>query len=98
MTGSPDEQFSRIAEAGYDGVESAVEEIADRGKFMAILEEYHLEYIPLIYTEGDHLENFRRLIKLAASFNPKKIVAHSGRDLWNFEEQIKFFRATLEIE
>jgi len=95
MTGSLEEQFSRIAEAGYNGVEAAVEEIADKEKFKTLLREYHLEYIPLIYTEGDHLQNFLRLIQLGAEFDPKKIVAHAGRDLWSFEEQIKFFHLAL---
>jgi sugar phosphate isomerase/epimerase len=98
MTGRMEEQFAMIAAAGYDGVESAVEEIADREKFTALLREYKLEYIPLIYTEGDHLRNFRRLIQLATEFEPKKIVAHAGRDLWSFEEQVKFFEEDLRIE
>jgi hypothetical protein len=99
MTGSLDEQFARIAAADYDGIECAVEEIANADKFKAMLRKYSLDYIPLIYTEGvNHLENFRRLVWLASTFEPKKIVAHAGRDFWSFSEQMKFFEAALWIE
>src|SRR2546422_10746841 len=99
MTGSLEEQFRRIAEAGYDGVESAVEEISDSEKFKSLLAEYHLDYTPLIYTEGaSHFESFKRLIKLASDFAPKRIIAHAGRDLWGFEDHLRFFKGALLIE
>jgi hypothetical protein len=99
MTGSLHEQCERIAKAGYDGIECAVEEISDPEKFVSLLEEFHLDFIPLIYTEGnDHLTEFKRLVKLASSFSPKKIVAHAGRDLWSFDEQVEFFEEAIEIE
>ncbi len=99
MTGSLEEQFAKIAEAGYEGVESAVIEISDAKKFKALLRGNNLEYIPLIYTEGiNHLENFRQLVSLASTFEPKKIIAHAGRDLWSFSEQMKFFEGGLQVE
>ena len=99
MTGNFEDQITKIAGAGYDGVESAVEEIADAEKFKKSLKELDLDYIPLIYTEGaNHLENFRQLVWLASTFEPKKIVAHAGRDLWNFSEQMVFFYGALHIE
>jgi hypothetical protein len=99
MTGSLDEQISSIAVAGYDGVESAVEEISDAAKFKTLLREHHLDFIPLIFTEGEnHLESFRRLVGLASQYEPKKIIAHAGRDLMNFGQQVKFFEGALWIE
>jgi hypothetical protein len=99
MTGSLDEQFKRIAEGGYNGVESAVEEISDAEKFKSLLRKHDLDYIPLIYTEGeDHLKSFRRLVLLASTFNPKKIVAHAGRDLWSFDKQVAFFDGAIAAE
>ncbi|MDP4220652.1 MAG: TIM barrel protein [Bacteroidota bacterium] len=99
VTGSLQEQVSRIAEAGYDGVECAVSEVGDPAEFQAMLREYHLDYIPLIYTEGtDHVVEFRRLVSLASSFRPEKIVAHAGRDLWKFSDQVQFFEKALLIE
>ncbi|MFI5263064.1 MAG: sugar phosphate isomerase/epimerase family protein [Candidatus Kapaibacterium sp.] len=99
MTGPLEEQFAKIAESGYDGVESAVAEVADAKKFKEMLRMHDLDYIPLIYTEGDNqLESFRHLVELAASYQPKKIVAHAGRDLWTLGEQIEFFRVALQVE
>src|SRR5258708_2686468 len=98
MSGELEDQFSKIAAAGYDGIESAVEEITDQVGFESLLLEFGLDYIPLIYTEGNHLENFRKLVKLASEFEPKKIIAHAGRDLRSFEEQIKFFEEALLVE
>src|SRR5579864_1170673 len=99
MTGSLEEQISLISAGGYDGVESAVEEIAEAGKFKALLADYHLEYLPLIYTEGkNHSDSLRLLVDLAAKYEPGKIIAHTGRDLWSFDEQVKFFESAIRIE
>src|SRR5436190_11600339 len=99
MTGSIEERIKQIASAGYDGVESAIAEISDTAKFRAMLEEHQLDYIPLIYTEGEnHYQNFTELVELASAFSPKKIIAHAGRDLWSFEEQVAFFTDALLIE
>jgi sugar phosphate isomerase/epimerase len=98
MSGTLGEQFLMIATAGFDGVESAIIEISDRPEFKALLREYNLDYIPLIYTEGDHLVNFRELVERAAEFEPKKIIAHAGRDLWTYEEQVTFLKEAIKIE
>jgi sugar phosphate isomerase/epimerase len=99
MTGGLEEQFAQIAEAGYDGVESAVEEITDGGYFKSLLREFNLEYIPLIYTEeASQFESLKRLAYLASEFQPKKIIAHAGRDLWSFEDYIRFFNGALLLE
>ena len=99
MTGPLEEQIVRISEAGYDGIECAAVEISNNEKFTFLLRENGLEYIPLIYTEGkNHLENFKRLAGTASQYNPSKIVAHAGRDLWSIPEQLKFFEDALRIE
>lgn len=98
MTGALADQFSQISIAGYDGVESACEEIADRNQFRQLQKDHNLDYIPLIYTEGDHYESFKRLVDLAASYTPQRIVAHAGRDLMSFDEQVAFFNYALQVE
>lgn len=98
MEGAIGKKIERIAHAGYDGVESACEEIQHPDEFRSLLEAYDLDYIPLIYTEGDHYESLRRLIELAASFSPRKIVAHAGRDVMPFSEQVRFFEYALKVE
>jgi sugar phosphate isomerase/epimerase len=98
MTDPIEGQFRKIAKAEYDGIESACEEIGDSGKFRDLLNKYALDYIPLIYTEGNHSESFKRLIELAAGYSPSKIVAHAGRDLMKFSEQVTFFEFALQVE
>jgi len=98
MSGTASQQIAAIAAADYNGVESACEEIADPAGFKALLEEHKLDYIPLIYTEGDHYASFECLIDLAATYAPQKIVAHAGRDVMSFREQVQFFTHALKIE
>ena len=98
MTGAIRDQLSQISTAGYDGVESACDEVADSDEFRQLLADHTLDYIPLIYTEGDHFESFKRLVELAASYSPQKIVAHAGRDIMLFNEQVRFFEFALIIE
>ncbi len=99
MTGPIEEQIQCIAAIGYDGVECAVERIANFEKFKTLLREHDLDFIPLIYTETEsHIESFLRLIELAAQYEPKKIVAHAGRDLMSFKQQVKFLDEALRIE
>ncbi|MBS1902386.1 MAG: sugar phosphate isomerase/epimerase [Bacteroidetes bacterium] len=102
MQHSLSESVEMIAAAGYDGVEGAVEELADRSRFRTMLTDARLAFIPLIYTEGhdpaEHLKNFSRLVAMAAEFVPTKIVAHAGRDLWSLDEQLRFLEAALRVE
>ncbi len=94
--------FARIASAGFDGIESAVAEISDNDRFRSMLAEFGLGYIPLIYTEGnspaEHLADFERLVSEASKFVASKIIAHFGRDLWSFDDQLRFFEKALRIE
>ncbi len=102
MEGTLESHFRSVSETGYEGIESAIAEMPDREKLKRLLTEYSLDYIPLIYTEGnsitDHIEDFRRLVGIASAVEPAKIVAHAGRDLWSFEDQCHFFEEVLKIE
>ena len=99
MTGPLDEQFERIAQAKYDGIESAAQETRDPDKFRQLVTRHQLDYIALVYTEGpDHTEEFRRRVMEAMMYNPKKIVAHAGRDMLSFIRQIRFFVDALKLE
>jgi sugar phosphate isomerase/epimerase len=99
MTAPLDEQFSMIAQAGYDGIESAAQDIGDPEAFKRLLQEHHFEYIALVYTEGpDHSEEFRQRIHDAMKYGPTKIVAHAGRDTMSFIKQVRFFVDALKIE
>ena len=105
MTGTTEEQFERIRTAGYNGIESAAQEIGARGNnskpetFQKLLADFGFDYIALVYTEGeDHAEELRRLSHEAMKYNPRKIVAHAGRDNMSFGKTIRFFEQALRIE
>ena len=99
MEGPIEEQFERIANAGYDGIESAAQETKDPARFQALLKQYGFEYVALVYTEGpDHAEEFRDRVLDAMKYSPKKIVAHAGRDTMSFVKQIRFFETALRLE
>jgi sugar phosphate isomerase/epimerase len=107
MDGSLESQFEQIAEAGYDGIESPLpSEIehyfgfpAEEKLFRKLLEKYKLDYIAMVFTEGnDHIESFRQQVEKAESFNPLMINSHSAKDSMVFEEQLRFFDKAQAIE
>jgi hypothetical protein len=99
MTGPLEQQFEQVRAAGYDGIESAAQEIAEPAKFQDLLRQFGFDYIALVYTEGqDHAEELRRRAGDAMQYQPSKIVAHSGRDTMSFGKTIRFFEQSLRIE
>jgi len=99
MTGPLEEQFQQIKAAGYDGVESAAQEIKEPKKFQDLLKDHQLSYVALVYTEGpEHVDEMKRRINDAMRYSPKKIVAHAGRDTMSFGKTIRFFEQALRLE
>lgn len=99
MTGSTAEKLSRIAEAGYDGVEDGLPPPGQETEFRDLLAQHRLEYIPMIFTQGpDHRSSYASLVKRAAGFKPRVITAHSGRDSMDLSEQIDFFKFTQKAD
>ncbi|MBB6733644.1 sugar phosphate isomerase/epimerase family protein [Cohnella zeiphila] len=96
LEGTYAEQFARIGEAGYDGLEAPAPSEDRAEEFSSLLEKYRLEYIVQVFaaTEAD----FREQVSYAARFKPLKIVAHSARDSMPEAEQDRFFAAALETE
>src|SRR5213075_1579343 len=98
MTGPIERQVEHIKAAGYEGIESAAQDIADPPAFQHLLKESGLHYIALVYTEGiDHAEELKRRTADAMKYHPKKIVAHAGRDTMSFGKTIRFFEQALRI-
>ena len=92
-------QIAIIKAAGYDGVESATQECTDPKVLKMQLKDHDLRYISLVYTEGpDHVEQLRRHVGNAMEFEPTKIVAHAGRDIMPFVDQVRFLETALRIE
>ncbi len=111
MTGPIEQQFERIRAAGYDGIESATQEMSIGNDehsgsnpikpeaFQKLLKDFGLDYIALVYTESqEHAEELRRRVGEAMRFNPRKIVAHAGRDTMSFGKTIRFFEQALRVE
>ncbi|SRR5581483_2695495 len=92
-------QFARIQAAGYDGIESAAQDVREPKTFRTLLKDSGLSYIALVYTESaDHADELRRRISDALPYDPVKIVAHAGRDTMSFGKTIRFFEQALRIE
>lgn len=100
MEGSLESQFEQIAAAGFHGIESPVpSQLAITGgvnveekRFRSLLEQYKLDYVSMVFTEGpDHAESFRRQTEQAAALAPIMINSHSAKDAMPFDEQAAFF-------
>ena len=101
MTGSWDQQFRMIAEAGYDGVETALPAPEKEDDWRRLLKEFKLDYIPMLFTAGknwsEHLDSYKAQLKRAVMFSPPLINTHSGRDWFTPEDQISYFEVALAI-
>jgi sugar phosphate isomerase/epimerase len=100
MEGSYESIFSRISEAGYEGIESWLPGAEDRPLFQNLLRKYNLKFIALIGTsrDGDAVRSFEVQLTEAAAMNPVLIISHSASDSMPFPEQIDFFSKAVEIE
>ncbi|MBD2861032.1 sugar phosphate isomerase/epimerase family protein [Paenibacillus oceani] len=98
MTGTLEEQIERIAEAGYDGVECLVPDKEDVPRFRRLLERYGLDYIAMMYTDGDHAATFRDRLNRACELEPLKVNSHSAKDWMPFDEQRAFFEQAMKAE
>lgn len=93
-----EELFERTAAAGYDGVEALVPPREEEARFRRLLDQYQLDYIPQIYTDGDHKATFRERLARAAEFGPAKVNSHSAKDWWEFDAQRDFFDYAMKVE
>lgn len=105
MTGPLPEQIRRIAEAGYQGIEAPVDTVLPAGKdFPKMLADHRLAYVPMLFTGGgedpaSHLKSFEQRLNQAIDlYAPEKVTAHSGRDAWPLDDQLRFYEAALAIE
>ena len=102
VTGSWEEVFPQFQQAGYRGIESRMPSPAERKRFRALLRAHDFEFIPQIFTQGrtvaQHLESFHAQVAEAATFQPRFINAHSGRDAFTEAESARFFAEALRIE
>ena len=99
-----EEMISKIKSAGFDGLETDVPfEEVERKRLKALLDKYNLEIIAHQYLADagnpkDYIEQFKKSIQNAASFNPRFINSHTGKDFWSFEHNLEIFDIANELE
>ncbi|MTH55614.1 sugar phosphate isomerase/epimerase [Bacillus mangrovi] len=96
MDGTLQEQFSKIADAGYRGVEAPLPASVDAALFKELLEKHRLEYIAQIFADDIHA--FENGMIQAAEFKPVLVNSQSAKDHMPFSEQLVFFDAALKLE
>ncbi|MFB5189488.1 sugar phosphate isomerase/epimerase family protein [Alicyclobacillus fastidiosus] len=98
MSGTWASKLQQISEAGYTGVECGMPTEEEEEQFLSLLEEYGLELILQIYTQGEHRDSFERQAERAATFHPLLINSHSAKDSMPYDAQLLFFERALEVE
>ena len=93
----------RVAEAGYDGIELnlAVDQNETEEQFR-ILDSFGLDYLAqhsgTITADFEaHREHYQASLKRIATFKPRLINSHTGRDYFKFEQNLELIDIAAEI-
>ncbi|MEO8763516.1 MAG: sugar phosphate isomerase/epimerase [Ginsengibacter sp.] len=95
--------FSRLTNAGYDGVDTWIpEDPHERKKFVGLLNEYKLPIVcHQFHAKGTRIKEFCRsfeyYLNLSMECNPLLINSHSGKDYFTTEEQLKVIDVAQEF-
>jgi sugar phosphate isomerase/epimerase len=101
MTGTLEGKIEQIVAGGYDGVETGVtpENVQALPQLLA---KNKLPLIAMLFTQGktvdEHIASFRELLPMVAAANPIKITAHSSRDKFLPDDQLRFYEAAAAAE
>ena len=99
---SYEEQFRKISEAGYDGVETGRIKSGEIDQVLALLEKYNLLLICQQWTEGktagEHVESFIRQAELNVKLKPVAINSHTGKDHFGTLHNLKILKAIRNYE
>ncbi|CAG9998297.1 unnamed protein product [Clonostachys byssicola] len=103
--------FPELKKQGYSGIEINLHIIDNPNVFKQLCKENDLEINILIFsawpryqgprprcTVADHLAAYRDQLTRAKVFDPLKINAQSGSDIFSYDESVEFFQGTLEID
>jgi len=96
--------LEKIKGAAYDGIEIGIPADATRRRELrALLNEYQLDVIAHQYqAEGrgfdDYLRSFEQWIGIAASFEPRLVNSHTGRDYWTREQNLRLVEIAQSVE
>ena len=92
---STEDFFTKVKEAGYDGVDTwAPEDTNEREHFIQLLSEYDLAIVSHQHQAvgnniNDFCKSFEYYLQLSLECNPICINSHSGRDYFTLDEQLK---------
>lgn len=87
--------FTKVKEAGYDGVDTWVpENREERKEFIRLLGVYELDMVSHQHqASGDNMDDFCKsfeyYLELSLETNPILINSHSGRDYFTLEQQLR---------
>lgn len=92
--GDQRERLRRYADAGWDGVECAFPEIPPE-EFGDLCDELGLRYVAMLFCDDE--VGFRLHLDRIKHTRPILINCHGGRDFYEFERGVSFFRAAMEM-
>ncbi|MFD9628962.1 sugar phosphate isomerase/epimerase family protein [Peribacillus muralis] len=98
MTEPLHEQFKKVKDAGFSGIESPLPREEEENQFKELLEEYEFDYIVQVGTRGNYIASFEAQVERATKFNPILINSHSAKDDMKYDEQLFFFEKAVQIE
>lgn len=95
-------QFKKIREAGYDGVETGRIKSSEINQVQELLEKNELLLICQQWSEGnnadEHIESFRKQAELNSQLKPVSINSHTGKDHFDFSDNLRILQAALDFE
>jgi sugar phosphate isomerase/epimerase len=103
MWDDPLEPFlQRVVESGFDATEIYLGSLQESAEEVARLHAaYGLRLIGQILTQGqtyqDHIKSLESQFEFAAGCNIAFINSHTGRDIFNFEENVQIFRRVTQL-
>ena len=97
-----EEQFKKISEAGYDGVETGRIKAEEVDQVLELLEKYDLLLICQQWTEGKtagaHMESFIRQADINVRLKPVAINSHTGKDHFDTLSNLKILKGIKSYE
>lgn len=99
---SYEEQFRKIKNAGYDGIETGRIKPEEINQVKDLLEKHQLLLICQQWTEGetaeDHIESFKKQAKINFQLNPLLVNSHTGKDHFGTTGNLKILNAAVQFE
>lgn len=96
------EAFSLFRKMGYELIESRMPSLHQQQEFTELRQRNDLSYIAMAFTSGNdpqaHLESFRCQLQEAIRLGATMLTAHSGRDCWDDETSLAFYKEVVQIE